>query len=70
MWVTSCPVPITVSLNLLATNLVSPLLCFVLLGVVAAGLRSDLSFPEGRVRLETIGDAGTIDGSQASISAG
>ncbi len=37
-------------MDLLAENLVSPLLLFFLLGVAAAGLRSDLSFPESLTR--------------------
>jgi len=39
-----------VSLDLVTANLTSPLLLFFLLGVVAAGLRSDLSFPESLTR--------------------
>lgn len=37
-------------MDLLAANLSSPLLLFFLLGIAAAGLRSDLSFPESLTR--------------------
>ena len=63
------------SLDLLAENLVSPLLLFFLLGVAAAVLRSDLSVPESLTRsiaiylLVAIGFKGGVAISNAGLGA-